>query len=56
MPKLDGKHYKYTKKGMMEYLKDKKKKKKKKGENGDKYSQIPTSSLGGGFENPVGGN
>ena len=55
MPKLDGKHYKYTKKGMMEYLKDKKKKKKKvkKGRNGDAYGQIPTSD---GAENPVGGN
>tara|TARA_Y100001973_G_C5189778_1_gene330189 strand:- start:980 stop:1141 length:162 start_codon:yes stop_codon:yes gene_type:complete len=53
MPKLDGKHYKYTKKGMMEYLKDKKKKKKKQGRNGDDYGQIPT---GNGAENPVGGN
>ena len=34
----------------------KRKKKKKKGGNGDKYSQIPTSSIGGGAENPVGGN
>ena len=55
MPKLDGKHYKYTTKGKLEYLKDKKKKKKKvkKGRNGDDYGQIPT---GGGPENPVGGN
>ena len=54
MPKLDGKHYKYTKKGMMEYLKDKKRKKKRKqGRNGDDYGQIPT---GGGKENPGGGN
>ena len=52
MPKLDGKHYKYTKKGMMEYLKDKKRKKKK-GRNGDDYGQIPTV---GEKENPVGGN
>lgn len=36
--------------------KNKKKKKKLKG-NGDKdYGQIPTTSLGGGTENPVGGN
>ena len=36
--------------------KNKKKKKKLKG-NGDKdYGQIPTVSIGGGTENPVGGN
>lgn len=46
MPKLDGKHYKYTKKGMMEYLKDKKKKKRKKnnGSYGDSF--IPLSGAG----------
>ena len=53
MPKLDGKKYKYDKKGMIAYLKAKRKKKKK-GRNGDDYGQIPTG--GGGGENPVGGN
>ena len=52
MPKLDGKKYKYDKKGMIAYLKAKRKKKKR-GRNGDVYRQIPT---GDGVENPVGGN
>ena len=51
MPKLDGKKYKYDKKGMIAYLKAKRKK--KKGRNGYYYGQIPTSD---GVENPVGGN
>ena len=60
--KVNGKqkHYKYTTKGKLEYMKDKrkkdlpkdKKKKKKKSAHGD-YGQIPT---GNGTENPVGGN
>ena len=54
MPKFDGKKYKYNRKGMIAYLKAKRKK--KRGRNGDKYGQIPTSSLGGDLENPVGGN
>ena len=53
MPKLDGKKYKYTKKGIMQYLIDKTKKKKKKKKNSDEYSQVPTGS---GPENPIGGN
>ena len=51
MPKLDGKKYKYTPKGMIAYLKAKRKK--KKGRHGGDYGQIPT---GNGTENPVGGN
>ena len=55
--KVNGKekHYKYTVKGKLEYMKDKRKKKKKKkvkSAHGD-YGQIPT---GNGVENPVGGN
>jgi len=50
MPKLDGKKYKYDKKGMIAYLKAKRKKRKQ-----SRYGQIPVGSLGGG-ENPVGGN
>ena len=65
--KVNGKekHYKYTTKGKLEYLADKKKddlmdyidkkkkkKKKKKSAHGD-YGQIPT---GDGTENPIGGN
>jgi len=53
MPKLDGKKYKYTKKGIMQYLIDKTKKKKKK-KNSDKYGQIPSSDSIP--ENPIGGN
>jgi len=53
--KVNGKekHYKYTTKGKLEYLADKKKKKKKKKKAHGDYGQIPT---GNGTENPVGGN
>ena len=53
--KVNGKekHYKYTTKGKLEYLADKKKKKKKKKSAHGDYGQIPT---GNGTENPVGGN